>query len=176
VHELYEPLSFHPFGRGRSRRSSNLLFGQRAGIVWEAFDYRYTTGPPVNPTTHRYGIVAAKVPLEFPRTRVRPEGLDDKLRGLLGYEDINFESAEFSRRYHVYCTDRRRAYDLIHPQMMEFLLAADPPRDWQLAGPIVLLATPRTGPQDPPMIRTSMRQIERFLACVPQYVREDLDE
>src|SRR5687768_16406677 len=33
VHELYEPLSFHPFGRGRSRRSSNLLFGQRAGIV-----------------------------------------------------------------------------------------------------------------------------------------------
>ena len=38
-----------------------------------------------------------------------------------------------------------------------------------------MLATPREGPQDPPMIRTSMRLIERFLARVPGYVREELE-
>ena len=38
-----------------------------------------------------------------------------------------FESAEFSRRFHVSSPDKRFAYDVIDPRMMEFLLRGDPP-------------------------------------------------
>jgi hypothetical protein len=42
----------------------------------------------------------------------------------VGIEDIDFESAEFSSKFCVKSPDRRWAYDVIHPRLMEFLLAA----------------------------------------------------
>ena len=171
VYGQYEGMSLVPFGQGRSRRASNLLFGQRNGLLWEFFDYQYTTGSGKNRTTHHYAVAAAKVPLAFPPTRIRPEGMFDKLKGLFGFEDINFESEEFSRRYHVSCADRKRAFDLIHPRMIEFLMAVEP-RDWQLSGPVLLLI--RSGTYTPPEVLRSMQLIEQFLSLVPQYLRQDL--
>ena len=49
------------------------------------------------------------------------EGLFDKLAGFVGFADINFESEEFSKRFHVKSDDKQFAYALIHPQMMEWL-------------------------------------------------------
>jgi hypothetical protein len=62
----------------------------------------------------------------MPSLSIRAEGIFDKLAGVLGFSDINFESAEFSRRFHVKCEIERFAYDVIDPRMMEFLLAAQP--------------------------------------------------
>jgi hypothetical protein len=167
----YEGMGLVPFGQGRSQRASNLLFGQRSGLFWEFFDYQYTTGSGKNRHTHHYGIAAAKVPMAFPPTRIRPEGMFDKLKGLFGFEDINFESEEFSRRYHVSCAERQRAFDLIHPRMIEFLLGIEA-RDWQLSGPVLMLV--RGGTHRPPDILRSMQLIEQFLSLVPQYLRQDL--
>jgi hypothetical protein len=171
VFHQYEGMGLVPFGQGRSQRASNLLFGQRNGLFWEFFDYQYTTGSGKNRTTHHYAIAAAKVPLAFPPTRIRPEGMFDKLKGLLGFEDINFESEQFSRRYHVSCAQRQRAFDLIHPRMIEFLLSVEP-RDWQLSGPVLMLA--RAGTHQPPDVLRSVQLIEQFLSLVPQYLRQDL--
>jgi hypothetical protein len=171
LHQQFEAMGLSPFGQGHSRRASNLLFGRRGGVDWEAFDYRYTTGSGKNKSTHHYGIVAAKVLLAFPPTRVRPEGAFDKLKALFGFEDINFESDAFSRRYHVNSADRRRAYDLIHPQMIEYLMNIEP-RDWQLAGPVVMLTA--LGSHEPNEILREMQLIEQFLARVPDYLRQDL--
>ncbi len=44
-----------------------------------------------------------------------------------GFSDIDFESAEFSQKFYVQSRDKRFAYDLLHPNMLEFLLAASPP-------------------------------------------------
>ena len=44
---------------------------------------------------------------------IQPENLVD---------DIDFESAEFSTKFYVKNVDKKYAYDLIHPRMMEFLL------------------------------------------------------
>ena len=171
VFNQYDGMGLVPFGQGRSRRASNLLFGQRNGLFWEFFDYQYTTGSGKNRTTHRYAIAAAKVPLAFPPTRIRPEGMFDKLKGLFGFEDINFESEEFSRRYHVSCPERKRAFDLVHPKMIEFLLAVEA-RDWQLSGPVLMLA--RAGTHQPPDVVRSMQLAEQFLSLVPEYLRQDL--
>ena len=61
-----------------------------------------------------------------PDLLIRPEGLFDKIKGAFGFDDIDFESEEFSRRFHVKSSDRRFAYDVLHPRMMEFLLAVRP--------------------------------------------------
>jgi hypothetical protein len=162
---------FTPFGQGRSRRSSNLVDGRRGEVDWEFFDYRYTTGSGKNRRTHRYGIAVAKVGLAFPRMTMRPEGMFDKIASLAGFDDLNFESEEFSRRYHVKGEDRRRIYDVIHPQMMEYLLSL-PAAHWQFGPGLILLI--RNGCYDPAQMEGAMAAVEGFLSRVPSYVRDDL--
>lgn len=163
--------AFDPFGRGGSRKAYNLVAGRRGEVQWEMFDYRFSTGSGKNRRTHHYGIVAARLPLMFPQTSIRPEGFFDKVAGMLGFEDINFESEEFSRRFHVKCEDRRRAYDLIHPRMIDFLLAG-PALHWQLGGPyLVLTRSERFSPAD---LEGKMRLMEEFIAHLPEYLRHDL--
>lgn len=162
---------YHPFGVGRSRRSSNLVYGSRNGVGWRMFDYRYTTGSGKRRRTHRFGVVAAEVGLSFPRMTMRPEGVFDKIASLAGFDDINFESEAFSRRYHVRCADRARCYDLIHPRMMEYLLSL-PAAHWQFGpGRVLIVKGGRFGAEE---LGRAMGMIEGFVERVPAYVRKDL--
>lgn len=169
IHDRYR--AFTPLDRGHSRRSTNLIEGTRNGIRWEMFDFRYKTGSGKNQQTHHVGVVIATVPMVLPRLRMRPEGIFDKLAAAIGFDDINFESDEFSRRYHVSSCDRKLAYDLLHPQMIEYLLML-PRYDWQLAGPVILIwNSSRYRPSELPLV---MSAIEGFVDRIPEYVREDL--
>ncbi len=169
VHERYR--SFTPLSNGHSRKSSNLIHGERNGVRWEMFDFRYTTGSGKNQQTHNVGVVIGQVPLGLPRLRMRPEGIFDKLAAAVGFDDINFESHEFSRRYHVNCSDRKMAYDLLHPQMIEYLLTL-PRYDWQFAGPVVLIG--KSGRYKPQELLEVMTAIEGFVSRIPEYVRQDI--
>jgi hypothetical protein len=168
VHDAYS--AFIPFGKGSARRSSNLLSGRLGQIDWEIFDYAYTTGSGDDRKTHSCSIIAAHLPLGFPGMTIRPEGLFDKIASLAGFDDINFESEEFSCRYHVKCDDRKFAYDLIHPKMIELLLSVEP-RHWQIRGTRLLLTRQRHHKVSE--IEPSIQLIESFLAQVPDYVRQD---
>jgi hypothetical protein len=162
---------FTPFGQGSSRRSFNRVEGRRGEVDWEFFDYRYTTGSGKNRRTHHYGIAVAGVGLAFPRMTMRPEGVFDKIASLAGFDDLNFESEEFSRRYHVKGEDRRRIYDLVHPRMMEYFLSL-PPSHWQLGPGLVVLI--RGGHYDAAQMERAIAAVEGFLSRVPPYVRDDL--
>jgi hypothetical protein len=168
VHDRY--LGFAPFGVGSSKRSACLLHGTEGEFEWELFDYRYTTGSGKNRQTHHYGIIAASIPLNFPKMQIRPEGFFDKIASFAGFDDINFESGEFSRRYHVTCADRTLAYDLIHPQMIEFLLSG-PLRTWQTGGRRILLI--RGGKFPAAEIPAAMDAINNFVKLLPNYFRAD---
>ena len=41
-----------------------------------------------------------------------------------GFDDIDFESAEFSKKFFVKAKDKRWAYDVIHTRAMELLLGS----------------------------------------------------
>lgn len=169
LHDRYSV--FQPFSSGHSRKCSNLIHGRRGEIAWELFDFRYKTGSGKNQTTHHVGVVLAKVPLALPKLRMRPEGIFDKLAAVVGFDDIDFESAEFSRKYHVNSADRKLAYDLIHPRMIEYLLAR-PPCDWQFNGPIILIH--RKSHYKPDELPPIMALIEGFIERIPAYLREDI--
>lgn len=122
------PLHEHPalglLQRGHSRRCGCLVRGELDGQPLALFDYRYVTGHGKNRTTHRYAVAVLDLPFPVRPLRVRPEHAFDKLGEFLGADDLDFESAEFSARFHVSAPDRKWAYDVIDARMMEFLLQA----------------------------------------------------
>ena len=60
----------------------------------------------------------------MPPLSVDPENFLDRFVGRLSGNDIDMESEEFNRAFTVSCPDRKFASDVLHPQLMEFLLAA----------------------------------------------------
>jgi len=115
--------TFDCLRRGRGRYAYNRIYGDWNGRDCLLFDYRYVTGSGKNRRTHHFSgaILAATLPLK--PLVIRPEGLFDKMAGFLGFDDIDFESAEFSREFYVKSPDRKWAYDVIHARTMELLLA-----------------------------------------------------
>ncbi len=125
---------FEMFRRGHSRAAHNTLTGEVEidGRHWPAkmgdFTYKVTqhTGKSTSTRTYRFSYLILHLPFTgVPDVLIRREGLFDKLTDAFGFDDIDFESAEFSRRFHVKSSDKRFAYDVIHPRMMEFLMADD---------------------------------------------------
>jgi len=109
---------------GRDRYAYNIIQGLwPPGRQAICFDYHYVTGSGKNRRTHTFSaaVVTSKVPLQ--PLLIRPENLFDRLTEFLGFDDIDFESAEFSRAFFVKSPDRRWAYDVLHARTMEFLLA-----------------------------------------------------
>ena len=128
--------SFSQLDCGHSRSAHNTLTGEMEidGRRWPVkmgdFVYKVThhTGKSSRTQTYRFSYAIMHLPFaRAPDLLVRREGMFDKLAGVLGFDDIDFESAEFSRRFHVKGTDKRFTYDVIHPRMMEFLMGSDPP-------------------------------------------------
>lgn len=127
---------FSNFRHGSDRYAYNTLVGkiQADGDAWPAQmgDFHYKTESSDGKTTqtqhHRFSYMLVKLPYpSLPDLRIRREGFFDTLAHVFGFSDINFESAEFSKRFDVKSSDKKFAYDVIHPKMMEFLMADDPP-------------------------------------------------
>lgn len=127
---------FEIFRRGHSRAAHNTLSGELEidGRRWPAkmgdFTYKITqhSGKSTSTQTYRFSYLILHMPWpDVPDLLIRREGMFDKIAGALGFDDIDFESAQFSRLFHVSSADKRFAYDVIDPRMMEFLLAGDPP-------------------------------------------------
>src|SRR5204862_1433100 len=93
------------------------------------FTYKETSGSGKDErtTTYEFSYLLIRLPYgNVPDLLIRPEGFFDKLAAMIGFSDINFESAEFSRRFLVKSSDKKFAYDVIDPRMMDFLLATRP--------------------------------------------------
>jgi len=114
--------------QGSNHYAFNVLRGQFEGYPVQAFDYHYETHSTDSKgrrqTHHHYfSYFILEQGKEFPELRIYPEGLLSKLGQMLGYADIDFESIEFSKAFCVRSADRKFAYDICHPRMMEYLLA-----------------------------------------------------
>jgi hypothetical protein len=114
--------------QGDDRYAFNVLAGTYQEYPVQAFDYHYETHSSVSKgqsqTQHHYfSFFILQQERSFPELRIYPEGLLSKLGQMLGFADIHFESSEFSRAFAVRSQDRKFAYDICHPRMMEYLLA-----------------------------------------------------
>ena len=173
---------FGVFTRGHSRYAYHTLRGQTVieGRVWPVVmgDYRFreTSGSGKNRTTRTYSFSYLILELPFLRSCdliVRKEGFFDKLAGMIGFDDIDFESAEFSDRFHVKSSDKKFAYDVLHPRMMEFLLDSDPP-GIDIARRACCLYT-GTSCWTPTKFKRTLHWANEFFGRWPSYVTDSLE-
>lgn len=126
---LAERFAFlNALAQGSNRYAFNLLSGGYQGHEVLVFDYHYETHSTDSKgrqqTHHHYfSCFILLLPRSFPELRITREGWLSKIAQAVGYDDIDFESAEFSRAFCVRSKDKRFAYDVCHVQMMEYLLA-----------------------------------------------------
>jgi len=113
---------FQLFDRGHDRYSTMHLEGDLDGRPVRCVDYRFTTGSGDDAEKHRYGAVVLDMGTPVIPLQIRREHAFDRVGEFMGFNDIDFESAEFSRRFHVSSSDRKWAYDVIHGETMEYLM------------------------------------------------------
>jgi len=113
--------------QGSNRYAYNTLAGDYEGHPVQVFDYHYETHSTDSKGRrqthhHRISFFILQLPKAFPELRIYPEGFFSKLGQMIGFDDIDFESVEFSRAFCVRSTDKKFAYDICHARMMEYLL------------------------------------------------------
>ncbi|MBN1392584.1 MAG: hypothetical protein JW947_07255, partial [Sedimentisphaerales bacterium] len=116
--------SFDCLNRGDSRYAYNIMKGAIAGRVFTGCDYHYATGSGKSRHHYNFSLVIVKSPILLEPLFIRPENIFDKFTELVGFNDIDFESSEFSKKFYVKAPNKKWAYDIIHPRMMEFLLSS----------------------------------------------------
>lgn len=172
---------FEIFRRGRSRVALNTMTGrlEMAGRTVHAvagdFRYRVTSGSGKSrrTRTYRFSYVILELPFDPPDLLIRPEGMFDKLAGVFGFDDIDFESEEFSRKFYVKSPDKKFAYDVVHPRMMEFLLR-DMPAALDIEHGRVCFADGKSR-WAPHQFRQRLDYLEQFFALWPEHVMVQLD-
>jgi hypothetical protein len=168
--------NFGCFTRGDNRYGYNVMRGEVHGRPTWAFDYHYEThsrDSKGNRTTthHHFSAVVVDSRLALRPLRIRTEGFFDKMKGAFGFDDIDFESAEFSRKFWVTAPDKRWAYTVISQRTMEFLLES-PRFKVEMEGPWVLVY--RSTRFQSPVFEQAFAVAHGILERLPKDVVEDL--
>jgi len=108
---------------GSNRYAFNILSGNYQGHDVTIFDYHYRTGSGKNTQHHYISFFILHLLASFPELVIGPEGIFSKMAQALGYDDIDFESYEFSRKFCVRSRDKKFAYDVCNARMIEYLLS-----------------------------------------------------
>ncbi len=168
---------FKQFDRGeRNRYAHNVMRGKHGDHRVVCFDYHYettSTDSKGNRTTHSHefsGLIIAP-PHRLRPLFIRPEHFLDKIGEFFGLDDIDFESAEFSRKFLVKSSDRRWAFDVISQETMEFMLAG-PRYTMQMDDANLLLLNDKTWQAGD--FEQALNYGEHFLALIPRGVIEEL--
>jgi len=156
------------FTHGHSRRADNVMSGEVDGRTVVCFDYRYTTGSGKNSHTHHHQAVVYLLPIQAPPLRMRPESVFDRVASWVGWDDIDFESDEFSRRYYVASQDRRFAYDIFHAQLIDYLLRCGTAPHMEMNGLFLLLYD--TGSGDVQNVERLLMIGQTVVNMIPDYV------
>ncbi|MHC4562249.1 MAG: hypothetical protein ACYS8X_05690 [Planctomycetota bacterium] len=164
---LGDRYDFDCLQRGRSRYAYNVCQGQWGDLPALAFDYHYVQGSGKNRKTYNFSAVIVTSSLPLKGMMIRPENFFDKVTEFFGMDDIDFESAEFSRRFFVKADDRRWAYDVLHQRAMEFLLASP---EYSICFDRRYVIAWRGRRMDPGGFEAALNVIKGLLDGLPEYV------
>ena len=109
--------------QGSNRYAFNILSGSYQGHDVMLFDYHYQTGSGKDTHHHYFSFFIMQLPMPFPELVIDKEGFFSKIAQAFGYDDIDFESHEFSRKFCVRSADKKFAYDVCNGRMIEYLLS-----------------------------------------------------
>lgn len=158
-----------PFHLGHSRRASEVVRGTYRGRAATSFTYRYTTGSGKNRHTVSHHVVALALPAALPTVQLTHDGVGARIAKAFGGQDIRFESEAFNERWRVESSDAKAAHDLVHPRLMERLLAPDAQGvDLRVEGASVLCWA--SGGQDLDQVARYLGVLTAVVEHVPRFV------
>ncbi|MCC7193748.1 MAG: hypothetical protein IT444_13310 [Phycisphaeraceae bacterium] len=163
--------------QGDQRYAYNIASGVYRGREICGFDYHYqtySTDSKGRRTTHHHYFSAVLLDCGLPMRPmlIRPEGFFDKVTEFFGYDDIDFESAAFSKAFYVKCEDKKWAFDVIQQSTMEFLLAS--PRLTLEMNNRLIIASNGSRLFDPAQFEAAIQIIEGVLDRLPGYLLREL--
>ncbi len=157
---------------GSNRYAFNTLVGTYQGHDVASFDYHYETHS-TNSKGHRqthhhyFSCFLLHVPASFPELVIAREGFLSKIAQAVGYDDIDFESHEFSRRFCVRSPNKKFAYDVCHARMMEYLLANDD-LTMEIEGDVLAITfNSRLAPE---RIEPNLNRLVALRSLLPEYL------
>ncbi|WP_028652277.1 DUF3137 domain-containing protein [Nocardioides halotolerans] len=160
-----------PFGLGFGRRAYNVLYGTHDGRDLVSFDYEYKTqtsnGKQTTTQVHRFSVLGLSMGVYMPPLTVDPESFLDRFVGRITGNDIDLESEEFNRAFTVSCPDRKFAFDVLHPQLMEFLLQHRQV-GWRFEQDSMLMVA--RGQRTPAQIEATIAVMDGITDLVPEFV------
>lgn len=158
--------------QGDNRYAFNILSGKYKDQDVMAFDYHYethSTDSKGNQETqhHYFSFFLLLMPVLFPELTIAREGFFSKVAQALGYDDIDFESHEFSRKFCVRSKDKKFAYDVCNARMMEYLLANND-LTIEIEGPA--LAISFNSRLSPEQIESNLNRLIAVRTLMPDYL------
>jgi hypothetical protein len=157
--------------QGDNRYAYNVLSGTYQNNDTLAFDYHYqvtTHDKNGSHTTHyRFSFFIHQMPVSFPDLTIRHENFFLKVAEVFGYQDIKFESAEFSKTFCVRSPDKKFAYDVCNTQMMEYLLAN---RDLSIEIENEVIALAFNTRLSAGQIESNLQRLVEIRSRLPQYL------
>ncbi len=157
---------------GSNRYAYNRLTGKVEGQTVNIFDYHYETYSRDSKGRrrtdhHHFSIFTLSLPAAFPELNIEREGFFSKIGQALGFDDIDFESLEFSKRYKVKSRDKKFAYDFCNAQMIDYLLRQ---RDLIIEVDGNTLALTFKGKLNIEAIKPNFERIKAIRALIPNYL------
>jgi hypothetical protein len=160
-----------PFGLGSGRRAYNVLYGSHDGRDLVSFDYEYktqtTNGKQTTTQVHVFSVLGLSMGVLMPPLSVDPENFLDRFVGRLTGNDIDLESEDFNRAFTVSSPDRKFASDVLHPQLMEYLLQHRQ-LGWRFEQDSMLVVA--RGKRTPAQIEATIQVMDAITDLVPEFV------
>lgn len=159
---------------GSNRYAFNILSGNYQGHDVTLFDYHYETHS-TNSKGHRqthhhyFSFFMLGLPASFPELVIAKEGFFSKVAQAFGYDDIDFESHEFSRKFCVRSADKKFAYDVCNARMIEYLLA-NTDLTIEIEGNVLALSFSRR--LAPERIEANLGRLVTVRSLMPEYLFE----
>ncbi len=146
----------------------NIISGSFRGYDVTVFDYHYETGKDKDHLhLDDFSLFILHLPAVFPELVIGPEDDFSKIAQAVGYDDIDFESHEFSRKFCVRSADKKFAYDVCNARMIEYLLAN---RDFSIEIEDAVLAIWFNRRLAPESIEPNLNRIITVRSLMPDYL------
>lgn len=163
---------FPLFFKGDGRGAENGVVGHWKGMPFKAADFWYyteSTDSKGNRSKNysRFSVAVIELEAWLPDIAIHRENVFTLLGDRLGLKDIDFESEEFNRAFQVKAKDRKFAFELVDPRMMQWLLSCDRRFGFEIHGKGVLIYSKPLKPTEMlPLVAT----LKEFRERVPRLV------
>lgn len=156
---------------GASGKPMSMVAGEFDGRAVSVTDYEYSVNATdgqgnVSSNSQACHVVAIYLPAAMPWLRLTKESTVGRLRE----RDLQLESKAFNDAFRVETPDDRYASAMLHPRMMELMLA-NTWLDWQIAGPALI--SWNLGRWEGPETVARLSVLTRIADLIPPFVLRD---